>query len=70
MYDQHVFDIIRQLKPSDRGELEITDVNNDYISKGKMDYCSIYGFWSDAGTIDSLFNATRLVRNQRLREQK
>ena len=70
LYDPSVYNKIKTLKPSGRGELEITDVNNDYISKGKMDYCSIYGFWSDAGTIDSLFNATRLVRNQRLREQK
>lgn len=58
MYDAAVFDIIRTLKPSGRGELEITDVNNRYIARGEMRYEVLKGFWSDAGTFDSLLNAT------------
>src|SRR5687767_11589299 len=49
MYDAHVFDIVRGLKPSGRGELEITDVNNAYIDRGLMEYDIIRGFWGDAG---------------------
>jgi len=61
MYDQNVFDIIKPLKPSERGELEITDVNNAYIERGTMTYDILNGWWSDAGTFDSLLNASRLV---------
>lgn len=65
IYDSMVFDIIRTLKPSARGELEITDVNNEYIRIGKMSYSLLSGFWSDAGTFESLFRASELVRNMK-----
>ena len=61
MYDARVFEIIRTLKPSGRGELEITDVNNAYIEWGEMTYEIIDGWWSDAGTFDSLLRANILV---------
>jgi glucose-1-phosphate thymidylyltransferase len=63
LYDSNVFDIINCLKPSLRGELEITDVNNQYIRDRKIDYKIIDGFWSDAGTHDSLYRASTFVRN-------
>ena len=65
IYDPGVFEIIRTLKPSGRGELEITDVNNEFIRLGKMDFSMLYGFWSDAGTFESLFRASELVRNMK-----
>jgi len=61
MYDAKVFDIIRTLKPSDRGELEITDVSNAYIREGKMTYEILEGWWSDAGTFESLLRTSTLV---------
>lgn len=61
MYDHLVFDIIKTLKPSARGELEITDVNNQYISWGEMTYDILDGWWTDAGTIESLLKASNLV---------
>jgi len=61
MYDKQVFDIINTLKPSARGELEITDVNNTYIKLGQMTYDILDGFWSDAGTFDSLLRANNMV---------
>jgi len=61
MYDHSVFDIIRPLKPSQRGELEITDVNNAYIEQGTMTYDILDGWWTDAGTFDSLLHASKLV---------
>jgi len=61
MFDNTVFDIIRTLKPSERGELEITDVNNAYIKRGDMTYEILDGWWTDAGTFDSLRIATNLV---------
>ncbi len=61
MYDHRVFDIISGLKPSDRGELEITDVNNQYIQWGEMAYDVLDGWWTDAGTTDSLLRAANLV---------
>jgi len=61
LYDNTVFDIIKNLKPSGRGELEITDVNNDYIRKGRMSYSIIKGWWTDAGTFESLLKASNLV---------
>ena len=61
MYDHRVFDIISSLKPSDRGELEITDVNNRYIEQGEMTYDILEGWWTDAGTMDSLLRANNLV---------
>ncbi|VVB97047.1 UTP--glucose-1-phosphate uridylyltransferase AglF [uncultured archaeon] len=66
IYDPGVFDIIQTLKPSGRGELEITDVNNEYIRMGNMSYSVLSGFWSDAGTFESLFRACELLRNMKL----
>jgi glucose-1-phosphate thymidylyltransferase len=57
LYDHRVFDIIRTIKPSGRGELEITDVNNAYIAPGELQWAELGGFWSDAGTFASLFRA-------------
>jgi len=65
VYDKHVFDIIRTLKPSARGELEITDVNNEYIKRKKMQAKIVNGFWSDAGTFESLFRASTLIRDKK-----
>lgn len=61
MYDRRVFDFIKTLKPSQRGELEITDVNNFYIREGKMEWDIIDGWWSDAGTFESLQYAGNMV---------
>ena len=60
-YDNAVFDIIRTLKPSARGELEISDVNNAYIAKGRLMYDILDGWWTDAGTFDSLNMANELI---------
>lgn len=65
MYDATVFEKIRRLKPSARGELEITDVNNMYIAEGKMHYAFLEGWWTDAGTFDSLLRAANLVAAMR-----
>ena len=62
IYDSGVFDAIKTLEPSGRGELEITDVNNYYISKGAMEYGVLEGFWSDAGTFESLLRASIMVK--------
>ncbi len=61
MFDETVFDKIRTLNRSARGELEITDVNNQYIQEGAMTWSELEGWWTDAGTIDSLRRATNLV---------
>jgi glucose-1-phosphate thymidylyltransferase len=61
MYDARVFEIISGLSPSDRGELEITDVNNRYIEWGSLSWGEISGWWTDAGTFDSLLLASKLV---------
>jgi glucose-1-phosphate thymidylyltransferase len=61
MYDSTVFDKCRTLVPSRRNELEITDVNNAYIREGTMTYAHLDGWWTDAGTFDSLLRATNLV---------
>ncbi|MDR1113682.1 MAG: NTP transferase domain-containing protein [Candidatus Margulisbacteria bacterium] len=63
IYDAQVFDYIRTLKPSGRGELEITDVNNKYITGRKCTYNIFQGFWTDAGTPESLRNATILAES-------
>lgn len=63
MYDNRVFDIIKELIPSSRGELEITDVNNWYIRDGSLRYNILKGWWTDAGTFDSLLHANILARN-------
>jgi len=56
-----VFDRIRKLKPSARGEFEITDVNNQFLADGTLTYSVLDGWWTDAGTFDSLLRATNLV---------
>jgi len=61
MYDGAVYDIIRSLKPSGRGELEITDVNNAYIARNQMTWEELDGWWTDAGTFESLLRASILV---------
>jgi len=63
MYDSEVFDIIKTLKPSARGELEITDVNNKYIQQGTLTYDILKGWWTDAGTPDSLFRANEFCKD-------
>lgn len=60
-YDSQVFEMIKTLKPSGRGELEITDVNNMYIEKGQLTYNILKGWWTDAGTFESLHRASNLV---------
>ena len=65
MYDSRVFDFCRDLKPSSRGELEITDVNNAYIDAGDMYYDVLDGWWTDAGQFESLYRATQLVASER-----
>ena len=66
MYDNQVFDIANNLKPSNRGELEITDVNNEYIRRGNMGYSIIEGWWTDAGTFESLYRASKLVAEDKM----
>ncbi len=68
LYDATVFDKCRELKPSHRGELEITDVNNAYIAEGSMTYAVLDGWWTDAGTFDSLLRAANLVAAHHLKE--
>jgi glucose-1-phosphate thymidylyltransferase len=63
MYDADVFKIANTLEPSDRGELEITDVNNAYIQRGDLSYSVLDGWWTDAGTFESLYRATQLVKD-------
>lgn len=65
LYDRRVFEIIRMLKPSGRGEFEITDVNNAYIMQGEMGFSVLRGFWSDAGTFDSLLRAGVMVQQRK-----
>jgi glucose-1-phosphate thymidylyltransferase len=62
LYDQAVFDICRTLKPSNRGELEITDVNNEYLRRGMLTCEVLKGWWTDAGTFESLYRSASLVR--------
>ena len=66
-YDHTVFDVIRGLKPSERGELEITDVNNHYIERDEMTWSELEGWWTDAGTFESLNLASRLVAEKEVR---
>jgi glucose-1-phosphate thymidylyltransferase len=61
LYDKTVFDIIKSLRPSNRGELEITDVNNVYIERGQLTWEILDGWWTDAGTFESLLRASQLV---------
>ncbi len=69
-YDASVFDRIRRLKPSGRGEYEITDVNNSYLADGKLHYSFLEGWWTDAGTFESLWSAARLVREKEMRSSR
>jgi glucose-1-phosphate thymidylyltransferase len=66
MFDHAVFDIIPGLKPSSRGELEIVDVLNSYLKRNSLSYSEIPGFWTDAGTLEALYEATTLVRQKKL----
>ena len=68
MYDSSAFDKIRTLVPSKRGELEITDVNNAYIREGTMTFSFLEGWWTDAGTFDSLLRAGNLVAQSAARK--
>ncbi len=68
MYDNDVYDIVDQLKPSARGELEITDVNNAYLERGNLGFEEVDGWWTDAGTFDSLYHATQLVHELKHRK--
>ncbi len=70
MYDETVFDKVKVLVPSGRGELEITDVNNAYIREGTMTYSYVDGWWTDAGTFESLLRATNLVAQSASPEQR
>ena len=71
MYDNEVFDIVKTLKPSARGELEVTDINNAYIDKGTMTYSVLKGFWADAGeSIEALAEAGRRVFEYRTKRAK
>ncbi len=70
IYDNKVFDYIRMNKPSDRGEMEITDVNNRYIEKGEMRGKLLEGFWSDAGTFESLYRTNVFWTRKKLGESK
>src|SRR5256884_3566721 len=65
-YDGTVFDRVRKLRPSGRGEFEITDVNNSYISEGRLSYDVIDGGWTDAGTFESLWRGEKMVREKGL----
>ncbi|MDO8460996.1 MAG: sugar phosphate nucleotidyltransferase [bacterium] len=58
LYDKMVFDYIRSINPSARGELEITDVNNEYVKNGKLKWAELNGYWSDAGTFESLYQTS------------
>jgi len=68
IYDFRVFNIIRTLKPSHRGELEITDVNNKYLEIGQLKYSILKGFWLDAGEIESLSQTSEFIRRRRLKD--
>jgi len=68
LYDAGVFEVIKTLKPSGRGELEITDVNNAYVQRNAMEFSVLPGFWSDAGTFESLLRASLMVKNNGFRQ--
>lgn len=70
MYDAYVWEVLKTLKPSGRGELEITDVNNAYIERGTMTCDMLSGWWTDAGTFDSLLLANQLVAEKERRRQE
>lgn len=68
MYDHQVFDFIKGLHPSQRGELEITDVNNMYLEKGELAYGILKGWWTDAGTFESLLKANNLIAEKEMKK--
>lgn len=70
LYDAHVFEIIKTLKPSGRGELEITDVNNHYIRNGHLGYSVVGDYWSDAGTFTSLREVNRFIGDKEIYEDE
>ena len=70
VYDPHVFEIIKTLNPSLRGELEITDVNNKYVQQNQMQYTEVGGFWTDAGTIETLHAASVMVKEKKEKEKQ
>jgi glucose-1-phosphate thymidylyltransferase len=70
MYDHKVFEIIKTLKPSGRGELEITDVNNAYLNRGELHYDCLDCWWTDCGLPETLYRAAALMRRKILRENK
>ncbi|MBI5413872.1 NTP transferase domain-containing protein [Candidatus Peregrinibacteria bacterium] len=70
IYDSSVFKVVKTLKPSGRGELEITDVNNYYVKEGKMKYTILEGRWMDSGTFESLFKASEIARKMALQGNK
>ncbi|MFH1678339.1 MAG: sugar phosphate nucleotidyltransferase [Candidatus Omnitrophota bacterium] len=70
MYDNQVFDIIRTLKPSSRGELEITDVNNAYLRRNQLCYDILDGYWTDCGLPETIYRAATLVRKKLLSQKK
>ncbi len=67
-YDHQVFEMISRLEPSDRGELEISDVNNMYLERGELEWSRLDGWWTDAGTFESLLRASTLLARDRGRE--
>jgi len=69
-YDAGIFDFIRTLKPSGRGEYEITDVSNDYIERNDLTYGFLSGWWSDCGTFESLYRASGLIREKRKQDME
>ena len=64
IYDPSVFEIIKRIKPSERGQLEITDVNNEYVKRHALNWAELKGFWTDAGTYESLFKANSYWANK------
>lgn len=70
MYDARVFDYIGRLSPSGRGELEITDVHNYYIADNALTWSELDGYWTDAGTFESLFRANEIVRREKMGSTK
>ena len=64
VYPPDVFEVIKTLKPSRRGELEITDVNRHYLEQGRLNHSLLKGYWTDAGTLESLAHANQLVNEQ------
>ena len=68
LYDNRVVEVAKQVKPSARGELEITDLHNWYLEKGELQVLDVKGEWIDAGTFESLFKASELIRNKELKK--